>query len=469
MPAPKLATTPTGASRAGAGGGIADAPLVAVGAGDVVDAPLVAVGAGDVVEAPLVAVGAGDVAEAPADATETTCRSVKSSGLAEGEGDALSRLRLPGRARLAVEPGLVDHVRSRVVAALGPVHRGATTSERETPTTHDPASSDPTTPGPERVVLTRSVVDRALACPAHRAFPVATGHGAMPEPGLVRAALVRALFRQLVTVGSIGDPLADGLEALEADPSGAPLARWVLALPRARRDVLARDIAGHAHQLAAHWCRPTPAWLPRTAVRLRATLGTSGFELAGHVDLAIGEPSPDRASVALVLLRTGDRSPSHGLDRHLAALAYTLSQGVPPFAVATFYSATGMLCVDAVDLAMLDRAADRVAAAARRVIGEHQSDHGATGPEEARCPWCGDLSASVPLSGDDVAGPRGGVEGSIAGLRHGRRSGHATARQAGQVPQPTGRAGGQNGAARPGTAGPVASSSCRSCSRHRRP
>lgn len=440
MPASELATTSTGPP--GTGSGLAGDPPVTDGAGDVEDA----------------AVGA---------AAETG-RPVGGSGLAGEAGDALSLLRLPGRPRLVVEPGLVDHVRSRLLAALGPGRRGPTTPERGAPTTRGPAAPDPTAPGLGRVVLTRSVVNQALACPAHRTAPLSAGPHAAPDPPLARAALVRALFRQLVTVGSIGDPLADGLEALGVDPSRAPLARWVQALPRERRDLLARDVAGHARQLASHWCRPAPAWLPRTAVHLRATLGTSGFELAGHVDLVVGEPSPDRASVALVSLRTGDRSPVHELDRHLAALAHTLSQGVPPFAVATFYSARGTLAVDAVDLTMLERAADRVAAAARRVVGEHQPDHDATGSEDARCPWCGDLPASGPRLVDAVAGSGGGLVGGVAGLRRRLGGDLEAVRQSGQVSQPTGSVGGHHRAGLPGSGSPMPPSwSYRSCRRHR--
>ncbi len=443
MPAPELATTPT--APPGTGSGLADDAVVTDDAVDVGDAVGTAAGTG---------------------------RPVAGRGLVGEAGDALTLLRLPGQARLAAEPGLVGHVRSRLVAALGPGRRGPTTPDRGAPTARGPLPPSPATPGPDRVVLTRSVVNRALACPLHGTVP-GTGTGsdasAGPDLALARAALVRALFRQLLTVGSIGDPLADGLEALESDPSEAPLARCVQVLPRARRDALARDVAGHARQLTAHWCRPAPAWLPRTAVRLHAALGTSGFELAGHVDLAVGEPSPDRASVALVSLRTGDRSPVHELDRHLAALAYTLSQGVPPFSVATFYSATGTLAVDAVDLAMLERAADRVAAAARRIAGGHQDDRVAAGSEDARCPWCGDLPASGSTLADAVAGAGGGLAGGVTGLRHGPGGYPATARQTGQVSQPTGRVAGQHGAGRPGAGGPVPPTSpYGSCRRHRR-
>ena len=408
----------------------------------------------------------GDTARRPA----WTDQAKGSGGLPGEVGDALSALRLPGRPRLTVEPGLVDHVRSRLVAALGPERRGATTADGAAPTTDGPTAPAPSLPGPGRVVLTRSVVNQALACPAHGSI---SGAGPGGDDGadlaLARAALVRALFRQLVTVGSIDDPLADGLEAVAADPSRAPLARWVQALPRERRDLFACDVAGHARQLTAHWCPPASAWLPRIGVRLRATLGTSGFELAGHVDLVVGEPSPDRASVALVSLRTGDRSPVHELDRHLAALAHTLSQGVPPFAVATFYSASGALAVDAVDLAMLERAADRVAAAARRVVGEHQPDHDATGSVDARCPWCGDLPASGPRRAGTVTGPGGGLAGGVAGLRHRAGSDPTTARQAERAAPPAGRDVEQHRAGRPGAAGPVpAPSPYRSCRRHRR-
>ncbi len=316
---------------------------------------------------------------------------------------ALSLLRLPGQPRFTAEPGIANHLASRLVTTLGPASAAPAPPNGDTTPARGPAVPPVTTDRPTRLVLTRSAVNQALACPAHLAMQRASGIDGQDNLPFARAVLVRALFRQVVTLGSIDDPFADALDAIEADPGIAGLASRVRGLPRDQRDELEHQVTRHARQLASQWSRPPANWLPRTALRFHATMEAANLELVGAADLAIGVPSPDRASVALVLLRTGDQSRSHALDRHLAALAHTLSQGMPPFAVATFYSATGALAVDAVDLAMLEHAASQCTAAARRMIGADASRWSDTSdiasPEASSCPWCGD----VPATGSDAA------------------------------------------------------------------
>ena len=65
------------------------------------------------------------------------------------------------------------------------------------------------------LVVTKDRLTRVLACEAHY---VASEFGDRPlSAALACGAIVDVLFRQLVTVGSIGDPMADGLAALAVD------------------------------------------------------------------------------------------------------------------------------------------------------------------------------------------------------------------------------------------------------------
>ena len=87
----------------------------------------------------------------------------------------------------------------------------------------------------------------------------------------------------------------------------------------------------------------SPAWLPRTQERLEVPLCGGRVVLAGVVDLVLGSPAQDRASVCLVELKSGARRIEHRPDLHFYALLEALRSGAPPFRIATYYSGTGEL------------------------------------------------------------------------------------------------------------------------------
>jgi hypothetical protein len=122
---------------------------------------------------------------------------------------------------------------------------------------------------------------------------------------------------------------------------------------------LRAEVDRQAEGLRRRWPPLDPAWLPRTRECLRVPLAGGGLELVTRVDLAIGRPAGDEASVALVDVTSGCRRPVHRYDRHLSALAETLRSGTPPFAVATYFTRSGELDVDPVTVELLVAAARR--------------------------------------------------------------------------------------------------------------
>jgi hypothetical protein len=223
--------------------------------------------------------------------------------------------------------------------------------------------------GPARpVVVTKGRLTRALSCDDH-APPVVVARWT-PCRAMACGAIVDALFRQLVTVGSIGDAAADGLAALRVDGRNDELLAWVAELPPSEWSALVAEVESQAEGLRRRWPRLDPAWLPRTQEPMRVAVAGGAFELATRVDLALGVPGQAVTSVALVEAKSGTPRPEHRDDLRFAALVETLRHGVPPFVVATYYTTTGELDVDPVTTATLDKALERTMAGARRLRDE---------------------------------------------------------------------------------------------------
>jgi hypothetical protein len=212
-------------------------------------------------------------------------------------------------------------------------------------------------------MVTKDRLTRVLACEAHH---VAGEFGERPPTvAMACGALIDVLFRQLVTVGTIDDPMVDGLAALGADDHQRDLASWIDRLPPADRVELRTEVERQTDGLRRRWPRLEPAWLPRTQEVMRAGLAGGAVQLSARVDLAIGAPAEDEASVALVEVKAGARRVEHRADLHFYALVEALRSPAPPFVVATYYTRTGELDVDPVTEELLVVAARRTAAGAR--------------------------------------------------------------------------------------------------------
>lgn len=266
----------------------------------------------------------------------------------------LDRIRVTGRPRPVADPERVARLRDDLEQGIG---RG-TEAEGVGEPRH------PSIPNAARpLVITKDRLTRALRGepgPDRADFEIEP-----PTTAMACGALIDVLFQQLVTVGSIGDPMSDGIDALAVNERQAPLVTWIDKLSPPERGALAAEVARQASDLVTRWPRLDPAWLPRTQVPMRVGLAGGSIELSGRVDLAIGRPGLGVASVAIVEVKSGGRRPEHRYDLHFYALIETLRSPAPPFAVATYYSRTGELDVDPVSDELLAAAARRTVAGIR--------------------------------------------------------------------------------------------------------
>ena len=261
----------------------------------------------------------------------------------------------------------------------GEVHRDA-----RTPFFDGVADGHPPAP---LLVVTKDRLNRVLACEAHH---VAAEFGERTyTTALACGAIIDVLFRQLVTVGSIDDPVADGLSALSVDDRQRDLVSWIRRLPDPARDELFAEVTRQATGLIRRWPTLDPGWMPRTQETQRVRLAGGSVELSARVDLAIGRPVEDRASVAIVEVKSGTRRVEHRTDLHFYALIESLRNPAPPFVVATYYTRTGELDVDPVSGELL------VAAARRTLTGIRLLRELASGAEPRRTPngLCGSCAA----------------------------------------------------------------------------
>jgi hypothetical protein len=163
---------------------------------------------------------------------------------------------------------------------------------------------------------------------------------------LVTACLVHALFRQVVTTGTVGDPLHDGLSALRVDPTRADMVRHIDTLPAEARAALAASLAIHVAHLLDLTPRFAPGWLPRTGDRVAIPLAGGRVVLHGVFDLLVGAPVAGTASLCAVGLTSGGPWARARRSLHYLALLETLRSGTPPFRLALIHSAAGRYGVE---------------------------------------------------------------------------------------------------------------------------
>lgn len=179
-------------------------------------------------------------------------------------------------------------------------------------------------------------------------------------------ALVDALFRQLVTIGRIGDPMGDALAALEVDARRGDVVDFVAGLDEPEGARLQDEVETQAAIMISRWPGLSPAWMPRTQERVVIPLVGGRVVLVGVIDLVIGSPSSGRASVGLVEVKSGRPRSQDRADLRYYALLETLRSGAPPFRITTFYTRTGQALAEDVDDQILAASVERVLAASNR-------------------------------------------------------------------------------------------------------
>ena len=250
--------------------------------------------------------------------------------------DVLEAIRGDANHRAVVDPGLAGGLRAWLEDGLCPV--GVDTSAP--------------------LVITKQSMRSGLARPDHQAVTSAIALGA----------LVDALFRQLITVGRIDDPMRDGLAALAVDPRRAEIVAFVSALDELERARLQDELETQAAIMVSRWPRLSPAWMPRTQERVAIPLVGGRVVLVGVIDLVIGSPSSGRASIGLVEVKSGRQRAEDRDDLRYYALLETLRSGAPPFRIATFYTRTGQVLAEDVDDQILTSSVERVLAASKNLM-----------------------------------------------------------------------------------------------------
>jgi hypothetical protein len=295
---------------------------------------------------------------------------------------------MTGRRRPVVDASLPKMLRRRIdhgLSGLAPPAQAERSSCAHTP-----------------LVVTKARLRRALACARHSSLEEPLGPS--PTAALARGVLVDACFRQLVTTGSVADPMADGLAALRADGRQDDLLAWIADLPDERWSELVAEVDAHVGQLRRCWPRLDPAWMPRTQEPMRVRVADGRVELAARVDLALGMPGQRTASVALVEVKSGPLLPEHVADLHWSALVEALRHPAPPFAVGLYSTCTGAIDVDWVTADLLVAAADRMVAGVRRLLSEGTGGRDPAPRESRWCDRCRSGEAG-PVDSGRVAAP----------------------------------------------------------------
>lgn len=236
----------------------------------------------------------------------------------------LARLRGAGGARPKVDAALAGGLRAWLEDVVAPL----------------PAGDGATRPGGTIWVVDRRALSEGASRPMR---PAGASH--RWSPAALHLAMVRALFRQAVTVGALHRPFDSAVAALSVGEHGPQVVRALESLDSRHLAKLRAEVRSDAQRIASDW-QPVPRrWLPRTGERMTIPLAGGRVLLAATADLALGAPACDLASVCLLDVQVGPPVPVHHRGRRLLALAETLRSGAAPFRVATYYSATGELHV----------------------------------------------------------------------------------------------------------------------------
>ncbi|WP_420446578.1 PD-(D/E)XK nuclease family protein [Candidatus Poriferisodalis sp.] len=137
------------------------------------------------------------------------------------------------------------------------------------------------------------------------------------------------------------------------------------------------------------------SWRPAAEVKARARLCGGAIVLSGKYDLTLGTPAsvggPDggqRAGKVIIDLKTGSRTPTDPEDLRFYALVETLSVGVPPLGVGSFYVAEGRIEHETVTAEVLDSALRRTVDGIGKLVTLRSGDREPRRVPGPPCRWC---------------------------------------------------------------------------------
>ncbi len=143
-------------------------------------------------------------------------------------------------------------------------------------------------------------------------------------------------------------------------------------------------------------------WAPQPELFVKVVLAGGRVVLSGAPDLVLG-----RRRRLAIDFKSGRAWPEHPEDMRFYALLLLLRSGVPPYRVATFFLDSGEWQAEDVSEQTLDRAAERVVAAARTAVelAAGRFPVLTPGPYCARCPRRSVCPAAAGRAGPACTGP----------------------------------------------------------------
>lgn len=206
---------------------------------------------------------------------------------------------------------------------------------------------------------------------------------------LARGTVVHKAIELLVNWRGEPNPLELVDEALARIENGEDsMTEWLQACSDADR----AELRGRANEGVDKFLECFPPlerrWRPVTESRSRLDLFNERITLSGRVDLSLGGADGLRAGKVLIDLKTGRFSPQHFDDLRFYALVEAIRLGVPPRLLATYYLDSAELRPEPVTVGLLEAAAERVAAAANRIVELRFHDHVAVKRVGPPCRWC---------------------------------------------------------------------------------
>jgi hypothetical protein len=182
----------------------------------------------------------------------------------------------------------------------------------------------------------------------------------MSTIGRIRGVLIAQLLRLLSVGMSIERPFDDALTAWRADVGSNELVEHVDRLDNEERARLATDLDAHFVTLTRALGEIPARWMPRSCVRSLQRLSGGNVILRDVIDLMIGTPTSEVASIALFDVTTSPLGEGAERSMRYHALVQTLRSSVMPLRTCTFSSATGEIWIRDVDYELLARSVEDV-------------------------------------------------------------------------------------------------------------
>lgn len=198
---------------------------------------------------------------------------------------------------------------------------------------------------------------------AHRAIEIMTHWRGEPVPGDVVDETIARMTDE-TDRGGIGGYLAGLDEFDHADLRGQAVERvtsFTECFPRLK-----------------------PQWLPRTEAKVRAELLDGAIVLSGKVDLSLGKPGEK----VIIDLKTGTPRSQHREDLRFYALIETLSRGVPPRKLASYYLDAASTHPEDVSEGVLRAAVRRTVDGVHRIVEIREALRDPDRVPGPQCTWC---------------------------------------------------------------------------------